>query len=235
MWRFDVNGTELYDARARLWAPELGSFLSIDEYAFHDRTSTLWGWPSASPVRHRDPSGRFRENDPRAERWGDYAATHLDDPNMHALAGVGTATYGGLAATGAFAPFLFTSEGIALWGGLQEMGAVGRFIALALGAPAGAALVNQADKPSLPGQMSGAGQLAGQCVEKAEQSNAHFGGNIVHSPYWNHVANQLPNGMVHDPTLRANLSAMGRTVSDIPSYQTMFTFSEWLSLNARFQ
>jgi RHS repeat-associated protein len=58
MWRFDVNGTELYDARARLWAPELGTFLSIDEFQYANRTTTLWGWPGQSPVRYADPSGR---------------------------------------------------------------------------------------------------------------------------------------------------------------------------------
>jgi RHS repeat-associated protein len=47
-----------YDVRARQWNPELGLFLSIDEYKFHDRKSTLWSWPGMSPVRLMDPSGR---------------------------------------------------------------------------------------------------------------------------------------------------------------------------------
>ena len=29
MWHYDVAGTELYDARARIWSPALGSFLSV--------------------------------------------------------------------------------------------------------------------------------------------------------------------------------------------------------------
>ena len=41
MWRFNVAGTELYDARARMWSPALGSFLSVDEFAFHNSTTTL--------------------------------------------------------------------------------------------------------------------------------------------------------------------------------------------------
>lgn len=58
MWRFDVGGVELYDARARMWSPELGVFVSVDEYAFHDPATTLWGWPHASPLRYGDPFGR---------------------------------------------------------------------------------------------------------------------------------------------------------------------------------
>jgi len=46
-----------YDVRARQWSPELGVFLSIDEFGFHDRRSTLWGWPGQSPPRYRDPKG----------------------------------------------------------------------------------------------------------------------------------------------------------------------------------
>ena len=59
MWRFDVGGTELYDARARMWSPALGSFLSVDEYAFHDPTRT----PSRSRTRSvamEPPTTRFR-------------------------------------------------------------------------------------------------------------------------------------------------------------------------------
>jgi RHS repeat-associated protein len=58
MWRYDVAGTELYDARARMWSPALGSFLSIDEFTFHNSTTTLWGWPGQSPSRWSDPDGR---------------------------------------------------------------------------------------------------------------------------------------------------------------------------------
>jgi hypothetical protein len=59
MWRFDLGGgVELYDARARMWSPRLGTFLSIDEFAYHDPRSTLWGWPNQNPSRYADPSGR---------------------------------------------------------------------------------------------------------------------------------------------------------------------------------
>jgi RHS repeat-associated protein len=60
MWRYDLGGVELYDARARMWSPEMGTFLSVDEYAFADRTNTLWAWPNQNPVRFGDPSGRSR-------------------------------------------------------------------------------------------------------------------------------------------------------------------------------
>lgn len=59
MWRFDLGGgVELYDARARMWSPKLGTFLSVDEFDFHDPTSTLWAWPNQNPVTFSDPSGR---------------------------------------------------------------------------------------------------------------------------------------------------------------------------------
>ena len=48
----------MYDVRARWWSPELGSFLSIDEFRYQDATSTLWGWPNQNPTRYADPSGR---------------------------------------------------------------------------------------------------------------------------------------------------------------------------------
>ena len=44
--------------RARVWLPEVGVFSAIDELAYHDARSTLWGWPGQSPVRWRDPYGR---------------------------------------------------------------------------------------------------------------------------------------------------------------------------------
>ena len=51
------GNTEVYDMRARQWAPELGTFLSVDEYAFHDARGTLWSWPHQNPIRYSDPSG----------------------------------------------------------------------------------------------------------------------------------------------------------------------------------
>jgi RHS repeat-associated protein len=98
MWRFDVAGTELYDARARMWSPALGSFLSVDEFRFHDQKGTLWSWPRQNPVRYRDPSGRWGDDSPSTSRWGDYAVTHLDDPGMQALGVGGALVDGGLAA-----------------------------------------------------------------------------------------------------------------------------------------
>jgi len=49
----------LYDVRARWWSPQLGAFLSVDELAYHDRNSTLWGWPGQNPMVYADPTGHF--------------------------------------------------------------------------------------------------------------------------------------------------------------------------------
>jgi RHS repeat-associated protein len=47
-----------YDVRARWWSPVTGTFLNLDEYEYHDPTSSLWGWPGQNPARLRDPRGR---------------------------------------------------------------------------------------------------------------------------------------------------------------------------------
>jgi len=47
----------IYDVRARQWSPELGAFLSVDEFRYHSAKTTLWGWPGMSPVRLGDPQG----------------------------------------------------------------------------------------------------------------------------------------------------------------------------------
>jgi len=48
-----------YDVRARQWSPELGVFLSVDEFEYHDRHGTLWSWPGQSPVLFSDPTGHL--------------------------------------------------------------------------------------------------------------------------------------------------------------------------------
>jgi RHS repeat-associated protein len=55
-WYSPIAGG-IYDVRARQWSPELGSFLSVDEYEFQDPTTTLWAWPNQNPIRYQDPSG----------------------------------------------------------------------------------------------------------------------------------------------------------------------------------
>ena len=47
-----------YDLRARQWSPELGVFLSVDEFEYHDVRGTLWSWPGQRPL-FADPSGRL--------------------------------------------------------------------------------------------------------------------------------------------------------------------------------
>jgi RHS repeat-associated protein len=57
-WFENVAGGT-YDVRARWWSPQMGAFLSIDEFAYHDRNSTLWGWPNQNPMVYADPTGHF--------------------------------------------------------------------------------------------------------------------------------------------------------------------------------
>jgi RHS repeat-associated protein len=56
-WFSSVAGGT-YDVRARQWSPELGVFLTIDEFEEHDNASSLWGWPNQNPIRFGDPEGR---------------------------------------------------------------------------------------------------------------------------------------------------------------------------------
>src|SRR5262249_52913293 len=80
----------VYDMRARLWSAELGSFLSADEFAFHDGASTLWGWPGQNPLRWCDPSGR------------DGIDVALQNPGLFAAAtSLGTAAAGVVGSVGA--------------------------------------------------------------------------------------------------------------------------------------
>jgi RHS repeat-associated protein len=51
-----------YDMRARVWSPDLGTFLSIDGLQYHDSTSTLFGWPGQNPLKFSDPSGHYRDD-----------------------------------------------------------------------------------------------------------------------------------------------------------------------------
>jgi RHS repeat-associated protein len=46
-----------YDVRARQWSPELGVFLTVDEFEFHSPTTTLWGWRAMNPISWADPTG----------------------------------------------------------------------------------------------------------------------------------------------------------------------------------
>lgn len=62
-WRSDFGGPDgTYDMRARVWAPEIGIFLSADAFAYHDANGTLWSWPNQNPVNLSDPSGNLGEN-----------------------------------------------------------------------------------------------------------------------------------------------------------------------------
>jgi len=45
--------------RARWWSPQVGAFLSIDELAYQDVRSTLWGWPRQNALKWSDPSGHY--------------------------------------------------------------------------------------------------------------------------------------------------------------------------------
>jgi plasmid stabilization system protein ParE len=46
-----IYSVEVYDVRARQWCPELGAFLSIDEYEYHDETRRFGGGRIVSPIR----------------------------------------------------------------------------------------------------------------------------------------------------------------------------------------
>ncbi|MBK7582077.1 MAG: hypothetical protein IPI67_17955 [Myxococcales bacterium] len=49
----------IYDVRNRQWSPELGAFVSPDEFGYATTTGTLWSWPNQNPFLFSDPSGLF--------------------------------------------------------------------------------------------------------------------------------------------------------------------------------
>jgi RHS repeat-associated protein len=55
-WYSPVAGG-IYDVRARQWSPEMGAFLGVDEYVYHNPRWTLWSWPNQNPTRFGDVSG----------------------------------------------------------------------------------------------------------------------------------------------------------------------------------
>jgi len=55
-WFSSVVGG-IYDVRARQWSPEMGSFLRIDELAYHDPKGTVWSWPEQNTAKNDDPTG----------------------------------------------------------------------------------------------------------------------------------------------------------------------------------
>jgi len=57
-WFSDVAGG-IYDVRNRQWSPELGAFLTPDEFRYFHTEGTLWSWPNQNPLTFRDPNGRF--------------------------------------------------------------------------------------------------------------------------------------------------------------------------------
>jgi RHS repeat-associated protein len=54
-----ASAVELYDMRARVWWPQGGVFVSVDDFAYADGTGTVWAWPGQNPYRWSDPSGHF--------------------------------------------------------------------------------------------------------------------------------------------------------------------------------
>ncbi len=90
MWRFDFGGgVELYDARARMWSPKLGTFLSVDEFAWHDSSTTLWGWPGQNAIRWGDPFGRGRGAEDGRGGF-DQFLFDINPSSFYAAAGFGT-------------------------------------------------------------------------------------------------------------------------------------------------
>ena len=68
--RWFEEETGLYDFRNRVWSPELGAFLSPDEFVFFHTEGTLWSWPGQNPMRYRDPWGLVVPlTSPRRARW----------------------------------------------------------------------------------------------------------------------------------------------------------------------
>lgn len=81
------------------------------------------------------------------------------------------------------------------------------------------------DLPPSPG-VGTTGSLAGKCVKCAQEAlAANPGSKLIGSApnQQGHVAVQLKDGSIVDPSLRDNLIAYGIKVDDIPSGKTIYT------------
>jgi RHS repeat-associated protein len=94
-------GQGLYDVRARRWSPELGAFVSPDEFGLLRGDSTLWGWPGQNPLRYVDPSGRWGMDSSAADQWGAYAAGHPSEAAPAGIAMIGAVAMVGTAGAAA--------------------------------------------------------------------------------------------------------------------------------------
>jgi len=65
------TATGIYDVRNRQWSPELGAFLSPDDFVFFHTQGTLWAWPGQNPLRNRDPWGLVVPT-PKPDPWAQY-------------------------------------------------------------------------------------------------------------------------------------------------------------------
>ena len=228
-WHSAIAGG-IHDVRARQWSPELASFLSIDEFPFHDAKSTLWAWPGQNPIRWRDPTGRIGMGDAPSSDRAIGSSQNWSDPSFK----------GGLNDSGVFGAYVlshFTPLGYLLDAGLfissdKELPLLG-LLGMPPGGPSSAEMAAaRAEAATREGMIAAeSGQGAGSCVDVQRAS----GGVPRHGPVDRvyHVAETTPEGLVNDPTLRGNIQAYGGHVGDIPAGQTQFTPEEWESLVQR--
>ena len=83
----------------------------------------------------------------------------------------------------------------------------------------------------------GPGGTAGDCAKVMQANLTKIPGSkplLGGSHRVNHWATQLKDGRVVDPTLRDNLAAWGVKYDDIPANKTVFSRSEWNTLQGRF-
>jgi hypothetical protein len=69
----DETAGGVYEVRARWWSPEMGTFLSLDNFNRHSSRTTLWGWPGSNPIR-------FRRGPPRRSSGSLRARAAADGP-----------------------------------------------------------------------------------------------------------------------------------------------------------
>jgi hypothetical protein len=107
----------------------LGVFLSIDEFAYHDARSTLWGWPGQNPYRWRDPTGRTSD-----ENFSSGDGAHLDfgappqTPEAKVALGLAMAPYvvATMAGAGITLGWMFPTSAIGRFFGFGGASAVGQ-------------------------------------------------------------------------------------------------------------
>jgi RHS repeat-associated protein len=237
----DQPGKPMDYMHARSASPLLGRFLRVDPSGSSARSGAPQTWNrytygGNNPIAFHDPDGRECR-----------AAIMLEHDILDRAAGrisaeqywerIGGRGQGAVAGLSFFVPGpeeLLITAALKLVG--NGLGKLGGLVKNLLSSKAAHRAEDGADASlwSLPNNYS---CQAGNCARVAEQALENIPGSrllMSRADQHAHVAVELPDGRIFDPTLRQNLIAYGVNVDDFPAWKQLFTEDEWLTFMDRF-